>query len=89
VSTARDRYADMLPFGPLVMGSLHRRSLREQAAAGLDALVALWFDEYDDETDLDPALEDFVESLRGWIDGEAISDLLESTLAGDDDSEET
>lgn len=78
--TARDRYADLLPIGPWMMRAIYRQSLHEQVAAGLDALVALWFDEYTDETDLPPELEPFVLAIRDWIGAEALSDRLTTTL---------
>lgn len=91
-TTARDHFADMLAGeGGLFAWALVRSGLEQRAADGIAALAALWFDQYDDETDLPPELVKVIDLFCGGADGFFLSserlDGYLNWLANDDEED--
>lgn len=84
MTTARDIFSPIAPGGAFYTMQLH--SLHQQVLAGMEALVALWFDEYTDETDLPPII-DTIDSLLRDVSVGSLSDseLFAKAMASDED----
>lgn len=50
MTTHRDTFIDMLPTGGMFLTGMARQGLIDQARDGIDALAALYFMEYEDDT---------------------------------------
>lgn len=65
--SARDAFDDLVPRGPWLLAGLDRSRLQQAAETGLTALAALWFDEYDDATELPAWLTEAYLNATGWL----------------------
>lgn len=65
--TDRDQWADSAAKGGLFAYSLIMEGRREDVGAGLQALAATWFDEYEDEDDLPMWFHKAVEFAEGAL----------------------
>lgn len=50
--STRDMFAHLAPRGNLFTAGMQRATLRTHAAIGIDAIIALVFDEYDDQQEI-------------------------------------
>jgi hypothetical protein len=81
--SARQVFQELLPgpgYNPL--NGVHRTALHEDAIKGVEALAALYFDEYEDETELPVTLTNLV---RFMDDLGLTSDLYDEAMNGDTD----
>lgn len=58
--STRDMFAHLAPRGNLFTAGMHRAKLRTHAAIGLDAIIALAFDEYEDQQEIPFEILDFM-----------------------------
>ena len=79
--TDRDRWAQ--PSRGLFAWSFAQGQRREDVAAGLEALAAAWFDEYEDEDELAPEIFRAMELARDLLDYTGLDN--ENSLTDSDD----
>jgi len=58
--STRDLFSHLAPRGNLFTAGMQRATLRTHASIGLDAIIALYFDEYDDVQEIPLEILDFM-----------------------------
>jgi hypothetical protein len=91
MTTFRDHYTDLLPgLGKgSFLGVPSRRRHRSDIADGIDAIIAMWFDEYTDETDVPEEILDFIAFLADNLGGDVTSDRFDAAYDAVIDAEVT